>query len=98
MNPEMREIMTTPTYLSANELKLKMRMTPGFLGLQKLLVIYTSLVDPRPTHEIARHTGLSESTVNRIIADYNENGAESLEGTKPPFRGRKPCVYGVHSR
>jgi hypothetical protein len=97
-NPEMREIMRTPTYLSANELKLRMRMAPGFLGLQKLLVIYTSLVDPRSPHEIARHTGLSESTVNRIIEDYNENGAESLEVPKPSYHGRKPWVYGVHSR
>ncbi|MDR3556337.1 MAG: helix-turn-helix domain containing protein [Syntrophobacteraceae bacterium] len=66
-------------YLSAEEIKMKMRMSTGFLRFQKWLVIYNLLVDPRPLAEIARHTGLSESSVYRIVAEYNDAGPESVE-------------------
>ncbi len=66
-------------HLSADEIRMKMRMSSGFLKLQKWLVIYNLLVDPRPLAEIARHTGLSESSVYRIIAEYNNGGPESIE-------------------
>ena len=66
-------------YLSADEVRMKMRMSSGFLKFQKWLVIYNLLVDPRPLAEIARHTGLSESSVYRIIAEYNNDGPESIE-------------------
>ena len=66
-------------YLSVEEIKLKMRMSSGFLRFQKWLVIYNLLVDPRPLAEIARHTGLSESSVHRIVAEYNDGGPESIE-------------------
>ena len=66
-------------YLSADEIKTKMRMSSGFLKFQKWLVIYNLLVDPRPLPEIARHTGLSESSVYRIVAEYNSGGPESIE-------------------
>ncbi len=67
------------SYLSADEVRMKMRMSSGFLRFQKWLVIYNLLVDPRPLAEIARHTGLSESSVYRIIAEYNNGGPESIE-------------------
>lgn len=66
-------------YLSADEVRMKMRMSAGALRFQKWLVIYNLLVDPRPLGEIARHTGLSESSVYRIIAEYNNVGPESIE-------------------
>jgi hypothetical protein len=66
-------------YLSADEVRMKMRMSSGFLRFQKWLVIYNLLVDPRPLAEIARHTGLSESSVYRIIAEYNDGGPEAIE-------------------
>jgi len=66
-------------YLSADEVRMKMRMSSGFLRFQKWLVIYNLLVDPRPIAEIARHTGLTESSVYRIIAEYNSGGPESIE-------------------
>jgi predicted DNA-binding transcriptional regulator len=66
-------------FLSADEVRMKMRMSSGFLRFQKWLVIYNLLVDPRPITEIARHTGLSESSVYRIIAEYNDEGPESIE-------------------
>jgi len=66
-------------YLSADEVRMKMRMSSGFLRFQKWLVIYNLLVDPRPAAEIAKHTGLSEPSVYRIIAEYNNGGPESIE-------------------
>ena len=66
-------------FLSADEVKMKMRMSSGFMKFQKWLVIYNLLVDPRPLDEIARHTGLSESSVYRIVAEYNDEGPESIE-------------------
>lgn len=73
-----------------------MRMTPGFLEVQRLLVIYTSLVDPRSPEEIARHTGLSESTVIRIIAEYNEIGSESLEMAKSACQAKNYSAFGAN--
>jgi len=66
-------------HLSADEVRLKMRMSTGFLRFQKWLVIYNLLIDPRPVAEIAMHTGLSESSVYRIIDEYNNEGPESIE-------------------
>ena len=66
-------------FLSADEVKMKMRMSSGFLRFQKWLVIYNLLVDPRPIAEIAMHTGLTESSVYRIIAEYNKGGPDSIE-------------------
>ena len=74
-------------YLSVEEIKLKMRMSSGFLRFQKWLVIYNLLVDPRPLAEIARHTGLSESSVHRIVAEYNNGGPEAIE-TIGEIRGK----------
>ena len=67
------------SHLSADEIKMKMRMSSGFLKFQKWLVIYNLLVDPRPLEEIARHTGLSESSVYRIVSEYNSGGPDSFD-------------------
>lgn len=66
-------------YLSADEVRMKMRMSSGFLKFQKWLVIYNLLIDPRPLAEIARHTGLSESSVYRIISEYENGGPDAFE-------------------
>jgi hypothetical protein len=66
-------------HLSAEDVRMKMQMTGGFLRFQKWLVIYNAIVDPRPVSEIAMHTGLSEASVSRIIAEYNKNGPEALD-------------------
>ena len=65
-------------HMSADEVRLKMQMTAGFLRMQKWLVIYNAIIDPRPVAEIALHTGLSEASVCRIIAEYNTSGPESI--------------------
>lgn len=69
-------------HMSLDEVRMKMRMTGGFLKMQKWLVIYNAIIDPRPVSEIALHTGLSESSVQRIIADYNRMGPEALESCR----------------
>ena len=66
-------------HLSVDEVRMKMQMSSGFLKFQKWLVIYNLLVDPRPLAEIATHTGLSESSVYRIISEYYKNGPDSIE-------------------
>lgn len=40
--------------------------------------------------EIALHTGVSTTTVHRVIADYNRRGATALE---TPGRGGRRCHY-----
>lgn len=61
------------------------------MKVQKWLVIYNVLVDPRPVSEIAKHTGLSEGSVYRIISDYNKMGPEGLDGKElRDFLGADP--------
>ncbi|MHC1728692.1 MAG: helix-turn-helix domain-containing protein [Syntrophobacteraceae bacterium] len=69
-------------HLSVDEIKMKMQMSAGFLKFQKWLVIYNILVDPRPISEIAMHTGLSESSVYRIISEYNNSGPDSIDAIR----------------
>ncbi len=69
-------------HLSADEIKMKMQMSAGFIKFQKWLVIYNVLIDPRPLSEIAKHTGLSESSVYRIISEYNSSGPDSIESKR----------------
>lgn len=82
-------------HLSLDEVRMKMRMRGGFFALQKWLVIYNAMVDPRPLSEIAVHTGLSEGTVRRIIAEYNEIGPGYLEeGWKTGMSAGKGSLRG----
>lgn len=85
--------MDVASYLSADEVKMKMQMSSGFLKFQKWLVIYNLLVDPRPLSEIAMHTGLSESSVYRIINEYNNSGPDSIE----PIRKMEPHSWFEHT-
>ncbi len=58
---------------------MRIRKIAGALKMQKWLVIYNFIIDPRPLSEIAMHTGLSEGTVHRIIDEYNRLGPEAIE-------------------
>ncbi len=73
------EIITLEDHLSLNEIRIKMQTRPGFLMMQKWLVIYNFIVHPRPLSQIAMHTGLSEATVYRIVSDYNRLGPEAFD-------------------
>lgn len=72
------ETINLEDHLSLDEIRLKMQTRSGFLAMQKWLVIYNFIVHPRPLSQIAMHTGLSESTVYRIISDYNRIGPEAF--------------------
>ena len=73
------ETITLKDHLSLDEIRTKMQTRPGFLTMQKWLVIYNFIVHPRPLSQIAMHTGLSESTVYRIISDYNRLGPAAFD-------------------
>ena len=73
------EIITLENHLSLNDIMIKMQTRPGFLMIQKWLVIYNFIVHPRPLSQIAMHTGLSEATVYRIVSDYNRLGPEAFD-------------------
>lgn len=66
-------------HLSLDEIKIKMQTRPGFLTMQKWLVVYNLMVHPRPLSQIAMHTGLSEATVYRIVSDYNRLGPGAFD-------------------
>jgi DNA-binding MarR family transcriptional regulator len=70
---------TLEDHLPLDQIKIKMQTRPGFLTMQKWLVIYNIIVHPRPLSQIALHTGLSESTVYRIISDYNRLGTAAFD-------------------
>jgi hypothetical protein len=76
---------TLKAHLSLEEIRIKMRTKPGFLTMQKWLVIYNFIVHPRSLSQIAMHTGLSEATVYRTVSDYNRLGPEAFDVdlTKP---------------
>ncbi len=69
-------------HLSVGEIKMKMQMSGGFFKFQKWMVIYNLMIDPRPIAEIAKHTGLSESSVYRIISEYNSSGPDSIDSVR----------------
>ncbi|MDY0040747.1 MAG: helix-turn-helix domain-containing protein [Desulforhabdus sp.] len=75
----MIEVTRVARHMSSDEVKMKMQMTAGFHKMQKWLVIYNALIDPRPVSEIAKHTGLSEFSVQKILSEYNQSGPGSLE-------------------
>lgn len=75
----MGKISKVSAHLSANEVEERIKKTVGFWKVQKWLVIYNGLVDPRPAKEIAKHTGLATGTVHNIISKYNKEGLKAIE-------------------
>lgn len=73
------EIINLQDHLSLSEIREKMQTRPGYLTMQKWLVIYNLIVHPRPLSQIAMHTGLTESTVYRIVSDYNRLGPAAFD-------------------
>jgi transposase len=67
------------SHLSVDEVKKRMS-THAHSGVrQRWWIIYNALVAPRKAEEIALHTGVSATTVHRVIATYNRLGPEALE-------------------
>jgi len=77
-------------HLSKEEVQERIKATVGFWRVQKWLVIWNALVDPRPAGEIALHTGLAEQTVHNLISQYNRLGPAAVEG---PGKGGRRRAY-----
>jgi transposase len=85
----MGKITKSIPHLSKEEIQARIKATVGFWRVQKWLVIWNALVDPRPAKEIALHTGLAEQSVHNLISRYNRLGPEAVEG--PGKGGRRRC-------
>jgi transposase len=77
-------------HLSKEEIQERIKTTVGFWRVQKWLVIWNALVDPRPAREIALHPGLAEQSVHHLISKYNRRGPEAIEG---PGKGGRRRSY-----
>lgn len=74
-------------HLPAEEVKRRMTRDPRFWRRQRWLIIYQALIAPRKAEEIATHTGVSVSTVRRVISTYNRLGVAAVE--TPGTGGRR---------
>ena len=86
----MGKITKSIPHLSKEEIQARIKATVGFWRVQKWLVIWNALVDPRPAGEIALHTGLAEQSVHNLISRYNRLGPEAVEG---PGKGGRRRSY-----
>lgn len=85
----MGKVTKSMAHLSREEIQARIKATVGFWRVQKWLVIWNALVDPRPAGEIALHTGLAEQSIHNLISKYNRWGPEAVEG--PGKGGRRRC-------
>ncbi len=67
------------SHLSVDEVKDRMKTERRAWVRQHWWIIYNALVAPRKADEIALHTGVSPTTVHRIIARYNRLGPTAIE-------------------
>jgi transposase len=77
-------------HLSVHEVKERMNTGVRPWVRQHWWIIYNALVAPRKAEEIALHTGVSTTTVHRVIATYNRQGPAALE---TPGRGGRRHQY-----
>ena len=67
------------SHLSVDEVKERMNTDRRPWVRQHWWIIYNALVAPRKAEEIALHTGVSATTVHRVISTYNRLGPTALE-------------------
>jgi transposase len=77
-------------HLSVDEVKERMNRETRPWVRQHWWIIYNALVAPRKAEEIALHTGVSATTVHRVISIYNRRGPAALE---TPGRGGRRHQY-----
>jgi transposase len=78
------------SHLSVEEVKERMRTETRPWVRQHWWIIYNALVAPRKAEEIALHTGVSATTVHRVISTYNRLGPSALE---TPGKGGRRHEY-----
>src|SRR5260370_29545777 len=67
------------SHLSTDEVKERMKTERRAWVRQHWWIIYNALVAPRKADEIALHTGVSATTVHRVIARDNRLGPAVIE-------------------
>ena len=77
-------------HLSVEEVKERMNTDARPWVRQHWWIIYNALVAPRKAQEIALHTGVSVTTVHRVISAYNRLGAAAVE---TPGKGGRRHEY-----
>src|SRR5260370_14099275 len=75
------------SHLSVDEVKERMKTERRAWVRQHWWIIYNALVVPRKADEIALHTGVSATTVHRIIGRDNRFGPA---GIRPAAKSRTP--------
>jgi transposase len=78
------------SHLSVEEVKERMNTEVRPWVRQSWWIIYNALVAPRKAQEIALHTGVSVTTVHRVVSLYNRLGAAALE---TPGKGGRRNEY-----
>ncbi len=77
-------------HLPLEEVKHHMTRDPRFWVRQRWWIIYNALIAPRKAEEIAHHTGVSLTTVRRVISGYNRLGLAAIE---TPGKGGRRHEY-----
>src|SRR5512135_3238221 len=67
------------SHLSTGEVKERMRTDARPWVRRHWWIVYNALVAPRKAEEIALHTGVSATTVHRVIATYNRLGPAAID-------------------
>jgi transposase len=72
------------------DVKRRMKLDPRYWVRERWGIIYHALMRPRKAEEIARDTGVSVTTVRRVISHYNRLGLAAIE---TPGKGGRRHEY-----
>jgi transposase len=75
----MGDLTRAVNHLTVEEVKQKMKEAKDPRQLQRWQIIYTALIQPRKSDEIAKSIGVSKSLVQKIIPLYNREGPQAIE-------------------
>src|SRR5260370_14582384 len=78
------------SHLPGDEVKDRMNTEASLWVRQHWWIIYNAVVAPRKADEIALHTGVSATTVHRVISTYNRVGPAAIE---TPGKGGRRHEY-----
>ncbi|WP_009631412.1 helix-turn-helix domain-containing protein [Synechocystis sp. PCC 7509] len=85
----MGQVTKACSHLEKETIKQKIKLASSHWDRQKWLVIYNALADPRLSAQIARHCGVSQGFVRKVIQQYNRTGEIGL--STPGKGGRRNC-------
>ena len=77
-------------HFPVEEVKRRMKRDPRSWVRERWGIIYHALMNPRKAEEIARDTGVSVTTVRRVISSYNRLGLAAIE---TPGKGGRRHEY-----